>query len=194
MNIISQVEDGESSTICAKQVHGANIVRAQDAVSRPVEADGIFITTPQTNVGIKTADCMPLGLVGKEGILLLHVSRKTLVAGLLDNVSKFLHPKYISRIYIGPHICADHFSFEWEGQEVTQFKEKFSDAVTEKEGVLYVSLRDAVQQYLTAWNVDADIQEDGRCTFEDNTLPSYKRWLAEEKKGKLAQIVTRVED
>lgn len=172
----------------ARQVHGSTIISADG--SGP--ADGIFITNPNNEVGIKTADCMPLVLLGEGSALALHVSRKTLVAGILDQVPKYIQPNEIKKIYIGPHICAEHFTFEWEGQGIANFRRQFPQAVTKKDGVLHLSLLKAVRQYFNSWGIAPTMEEDGRCTFEDQGLPSYKRWLLQGKPGELEQLITLV--
>ena len=141
-------------------------------------------------IGVSSAYCLPLALVTNEAALVLHVSRKTLINGLLDNVPRVLEPASIRQVLIGPHVCPEHFTFEWEGPEITRFVEKFPDAVEQDQaGVWSLSTRDAVQDYLEKWRISEEqIEEDLRCTFEASELPSYRR-KSEELTRHVATIV-----
>lgn len=159
-------------------MHGGHILSADDEGSG-IEADGILTQGKSEWIGVVTADCLPLVLVTPETALALHVSRKTLVRGLLDAVPTVLPVAEITNVWIGPHICAEHFTFDWAGEDIVAFQQRWPEAVREEKAKLYLSLRDAVQQYLTDWGVPAAVvQEDGRCTFETLDLPSYRRALA----------------
>jgi len=181
------VEDAGPGILRPRQIHGGNITRQTDA-----EADGIISTG--TRVGIATADCLPLVLAGADMALALHVSRKSIIHGLLDNVLTYIEPQNIDYAFLGPHICEYHFSFEEEGEMLRQFCSRFPDAVHFHKGKMYVSLRKAVHHFLRAWNIHPDrISEDGRCTYELDSLPSYRRWLKEKKAGRRKNMVTAVD-
>ena len=166
--------------------HGGHIARSVElrGARKDAQADGVYVKLATlrewrdfNGIGVSTADCLPLVLLTEKEALGLHVSRKTLINGLLDNVSSFIDPVDVTNVYIGPHICPEHFTFEWEGAEITRFAEKFPDAAEQDEaGIWSLSTRDAVQHYLDEWKIDESlIEEDTRCTLEASELASYRR-------------------
>jgi copper oxidase (laccase) domain-containing protein len=162
-----------------EQIHGGTIVKAQDLARGRLAADGVLVSTPGTLVAIGTADCAPTVITTAEHALVLHVSRKTLIRGLLDNALTYVAPADISRVYVGPHICEYHFGFEEEGELLKRFRYRYPAAVHFHKGVEYLSLRKALRGILAEWGVDTHrVIEDGRCTFEHPTLPSYRRHRA----------------
>lgn len=177
-NIESVIGNGRDSdlVIFPYQVHDSVIVSADECVSHQTRADGIYTDSKVKPIGISTADCLPFALLADTKALALHVSRKTLIRGLVENIPAVMKPEEISQIYIGPHICEEHFTFEYIGDELKEFMEKFPESVMQKNGKIHVSLDNAVQKYIETWNLEhVPIYRDPRCTFEDTFLPSYRR-------------------
>lgn len=175
------------------QTHGSKIVTAAALSQSSVSADGVVLNHSDSPSGIHTADCLPLVITSPTQALVLHVSRKTLIAGLLDAVARTLPPSEISSVFIGPHICPRHFTFNYLGPELSELKKKFPTAVVTKGEQTHVSLITCVQHYFTAWGVPAGhITRDTRCTFEDPALPSYRRWLGTGKVGSRKDFITAV--
>lgn len=161
-----------------KQVHGSNIVWAEQA-NIDVEADGIAAKREYARpFMISTADCLALVIASELVICALHVSRKTLVRGLLNHVPEFVPPGEMIGTWIGPHICADHFVFERRGEEIAAFGHQFPAAVEKRADGWHLDILAATREYLTGWGLsDSQIYRDGRCTFETLELPSYRRSL-----------------
>lgn len=157
-----------------RQAHGSTLAQAQDLVSG-CEADGVVIDRHTKNrVGIYTADCLPLVLLTPEVALLIHLSRHSLLAGIMQRAAEEIDVSMIQAVYFGPHICPTHFSFAYEGLEVVKFTKEFPAAVYQDAAGTHLSLALAVQHFLTAWGVNITVTSDGRCTYE-TTLPSYRR-------------------
>ncbi|HLC49704.1 MAG TPA: polyphenol oxidase family protein [Candidatus Andersenbacteria bacterium] len=171
------------NVIFPRLLHGGEITSATICISGETVADGIEVSQAHVKVGVGTADCMPLVILSPKKGLVLHVSRKSLINGLLEKASRIVAPHEITRVFIGPSICSKHFTFNHEGEEITTFKKLFPEAVKEKD-TIHLSLSKAVQTYFDVWGVsEKSIFRDERCTFEDHTLSSYRRWLTSEKKG-----------
>jgi polyphenol oxidase len=165
------------TVLIPQQVHGGNIVRAIDLTRGVLPGDGVVVEEPGVMVGISTADCVPMIITSDRRALALHISRKTLVHGLLDNALTYINPAEINHIYLGPHICEYHFGFGEEGSLLRQFRYRYPTAVHFHKGLEYLSLRKALQATLREWDIHQDkIYEDGRCTFEHPELPSYRRF------------------
>lgn len=173
------------------QVHGNAIAVINEYQSTRPPADAIY-TTGNVTVGIITADCLPLVLVSDTAALAAHVSRASLTAGLLDNVSNYLNVQEINGVYFGPHICAKHLTYSYLGPQLKAFAKKFPN-VLKHDTEYSISLRTVVDQYLSAWGV-ATVQreEDGRCTFENKDLVSYRRRLANKDTSPRPYLITTV--
>ena len=182
-----RIEAALLSTVSAnvrrvKQVHGNTIVWAED-ITPETAADGIVARTgfPDPFL-IRTADCLPLVLTTPDTACALHVSRKSLVAGLLEQVPNYLNLAEIDTVYIGPHVCEEHFIFEKIGPEIEAFRQKFPFACRQSTAGLHVSLKKVVEEYLKQWGVKKGmVSFDTRCTFEAAELPSYRRSLRDKQ-------------
>ncbi len=189
---ISQGLPGEFAYV-AVQPHGNTIIPSSQLAKGLATADGIYIGRGMPKGGIATADCMPLIVFGEHEVLLLHISRKTMVAGILKEAKKFMPKAPITAVYIGPHICPNHLLYETQGPDIVQFAELFPTAV-QKNGSWSLSLRKAISGFLDELDIaPAAIVEDGRCTFEDKSLLSYRRALVEEDRVEERRIITSVE-
>lgn len=184
---ISIERDKPTEVLLPLQKHSDVITTSDDFRDGEVIADGVFMsgTTP---AAVQTADCMPLVIMTPDTALALHISRHTLVKGLLDTVPKFIDPESITHIWIGSHICEQHFTFPYIGEKLQQFIDRFPNAITRTPDIS-VSLRKAVQTYFDQWHLDPSIiTEVNTCTYE-SALPSYKRWFDEKKEGKFSDRI-----
>lgn len=190
--ILENINPGKILTV--KQIHGGNIARAEQVVPRETEADGILLRSDDGAIaGISTADCAPVVIMTEAKAVALHVSRKTLVNGQMDNVLNYLEPKEIDYIYVGPHICEYHFSFVREEYMLRRFRMRFGRATHWHHGSIYLSLKTALQYFFNDWDVHPNkIYYDGRCTYEMLTLPSYRRRLDTGQADKVKSLLTTV--
>ncbi|MEX0650081.1 MAG: laccase domain-containing protein [Candidatus Andersenbacteria bacterium] len=185
----------EASTILLP-VTGTHTGTIQPAsVSPEVGSDaGGFLIASGERAGVRTADCMPLVITTVQQALVLHISRKSLLRSILDQVALSISLPDIEYVWIGPHICEKHFGFEYEGEEIQQFTKLFPTAVERRKEKTYLSLRQAVGHYLEKWEILPEmIVDTNTCTYE-GTLPSWRRWREENGDVKpFPQFVTVVE-
>lgn len=173
----------------ARQVHGNGIINAASCTHRITEADGIIGTPSDAAFGVHTADCLPLILTTDTRAIALHISRHTLVAGILDTVMEHIKKEPITAAYIGPHICENCFVFEERGEGIAQFETLFPYSTRQSDSGIHLSLRKVVIKFLS--DVPS-VVEDFRCTLETPELPSYRRWRAEGEIGDFPRIITSV--
>lgn len=175
--VILPGEGSDESVLYPKQIHGGNIVDVETLKTGKSAADGVLVEEMGVRAGVITADCAPVIIVSDNKAIVLHVSRKSIMHGLLENVTTYISPSEIDHIYIGPHVCRVHLNFTEEGEELKGFRYKFPEAIRFHRGVIYLSLRRALNEIFNTWQVHPDkIVEDGRCTYEQLDLPSYRRW------------------
>ena len=193
--IVSEINDQttDDQIVKVNQTHGGNIVRAAHITSE-TEADGIYLSIDDDRViGIDTADCAPVIIMTEEKVLALHVSRKTIVNGLLDNALNYLEPKEIDNIYVGPHICEFHNTYSHESLMLRRFRLRFGRATHWHHGSIYLSLKTALQYFFDEWEIHPNkINYDGRCTYEMLALPSYRREIDAGRSGAIGRLVTTV--
>jgi YfiH family protein len=134
-----------------------------------IEADGILASYDK-NVLIKTADCMPILILGNKHYLFLHAGWKGLANGILKHaLIKEIQPYYA---FIGPSICKD--SFEVSPEFKSNFKDK-QDLFFEKSGKLFFDLQSAAKRDLLAHNSKMEIVDSKICTYYNEKLHSFRR-------------------
>lgn len=136
--------------------------------------DGVLIKTGET-ASLKTADCISLVIAGAAAALLLHVSRKN-IAEMLSAATTFLPDIKPTHAAIGPHICARHFTFSYLGEELKQLQKKLPDIVSREDGIIHVDLEKEIHRFIDTFGIPlSNVRIDPRCTYEDESLPSYRR-------------------
>ncbi len=156
-------------------------------------SDFIIGTPSSKPVGVYTADCLPLILTTDTKAFAIHISRHTLTAGILEELTKSIGSEKLRNAYIGPHICEQCFVFEEKGPEIIAFEKLFPEAVSVDSFGTHISLISVIKKYLTTNNLhETAIHQDTRCTFETPKLPSYRRWRAEGGIGDFPRIITAV--
>lgn len=189
----TNISPAANNSAQVKQIHGGNIIKAQAYQQAEASADGLIVANDGQKAIIHTADCAPIVITGSNQAIVLHVSRKSIVNGLLDNVMTFLSPKEIDHIRVGPHICEFHFDFSEEDLSVRRFRSRFPQASHFYKGKLYLSLKKAMQYFFEEWQIHpSKISFDGRCTYENLSLPSYRRWHNSGRTGELGRLYTVV--
>jgi polyphenol oxidase len=100
----------------ARQVHGARTLEVSPGESGVLgEADVLVAREPGPVLGILTADCAPVLMVGKQGIAVAHAGWRGLVAGAIEAAVAAVAP--VRAAWIGPCIHACCYEV---GDEVTE--------------------------------------------------------------------------
>lgn len=155
-------------------------------------ADGVKVTVGDEPATVYTADCAPVVIATDSAACVLHISRHTLLKDIIPHALDLLDRDRVTDIYIGPHICAAHFSFAYEGEGVIAFKERYPAAIRTSPHGTTLSLGVAIAEELTRHAISRLIQPlvDPRCTYETLSLPSYRRWLEQKTNDNLARLLT----
>ncbi len=162
------------------QVHGSecvNVCEQHSTNEEFFEADAFlfprFSSEPRA-YGIKTADCVPILLVGKTTCAVIHAGWRGLAAGILKRVSAQLaqHDDLSSvTALIGPAAGGDHYEV---GREVL---EEIGPCVSYRqisESKALLDLEHTAEKLL----VDSGIEQvfaSGICTMSDDRFYSYRR-------------------
>ena len=151
-----------------RQVHGNAVVQDTDAL--PTDpADGIYSLALGRPLAVRSADCMPVAVIGGKGIALLHIGWRGLKAGIVGNA----HIARIAprRFFMGPHISGRSF-------EVTsEFRGHFprSRHFHASGGRLFFSLEDELSDLIGRSFPEAAVGRAGLCTYEDVRFHSFRR-------------------
>lgn len=159
-----------------KQVHGNKLVSCQEA-NNLIEADGIVCTCQKCTLAIKTADCVPIFVIGENGHANIH-------AGWRGVHNKIIHHNLLEKIiprffYMGPHILQNQYQvgpeFESHFKEYCQIA-KNSDNFLRKNGDhFYISLQNILKKQITEKYPKSTILLSEECTFLDHKYHSFRR-------------------
>ncbi len=161
---------GKPAEACLQvhQTHSARVVSSALPRLDAEEADGIVGDAAET-LAMKTADCLPVALLGERRHALVHAGWRGLQGKILRAPELVaLRPSYA---FIGPCIRACCF-------EVTaEFADHFPQAplLSRADGTLRFDLvAEARRQLLEAYPW-IEVEESGLCTCCDKKFPSYRR-------------------
>lgn len=150
-----------------EQIHSADVMRLGEP-NRP--CDGIIAPlTNQMPIGIKTADCLAVLLIGPLEMTLLHAGWRGLAQGIL--VAEQLRQTRPTQAFIAPCISSKNY-------EVSEdFTQNFpnSDFFDQRDGKLYWSLEREACHQLRKQYEGILIRSSGLCTFDHPQLHSYRR-------------------
>jgi YfiH family protein len=171
-----------------KQVHGARVVEAQDAVggAGEPEADASVARAPGAVCVVKAADCLPLLLADVEGTVVgaAHAGWRGLAAGVIEaTVEAMRAPPATLLAWLGPAIGAKAYEV---GDEVraaflardTQLAAAFAP---HRPGHWLLDLYAAARQRLAVRGVTR-VYGGSFCTFsEPERFPSWRRDRSRER-------------
>lgn len=151
------------------QTHSNIILEYNGDKLEDLEADGIIIDPvkyPRCNLAIKTADCLPVLLIGKK-VALIHAGWKGIQNRILT--SKILKNLDISYALIGPSIRT------YEVQE--NFRNEFpdSDSFFTHNGKLHFNLQNEAVSQLKAAFTNIEVEDSDQCTLLYEKYHSYRR-------------------
>lgn len=157
----------EGSITLLKQIHGADVVAAAPGACGVIgEGDALVVTEPGTTVGVLTADCVPVLMVGPEGAAAAHAGWRGLVAGTIEEASAAIGGA--TAAWVGPSIHACCYEV---GPEVIA---AFEDASLPVADATHVDPGRAALSVLRRLGV-TEVAFADDCTSCDPTFFSYRR-------------------
>jgi hypothetical protein len=160
----------DADFLTVNQVHGNRVVFSSDHVKND-EADGIatLAKDQQLNLCIKTADCVPLLCLGKDGFAMIHAGWR----GIKENIHT--DPK-ISEIsptlfFIGPSASVGYYEVQ------SDFKENFphSNAFSIINGSLFFDLKHELADRIKKSFPSSVVEISDECTISNPKFHSYRR-------------------
>jgi YfiH family protein len=100
----------EPGTTWLRQVHGATVVEVTEPGDHAgAEADAAFTRTPGCKLAVRTADCVPIVLVGDGVVGVVHAGWRGLAAGVIETTATRMGS--VREAHIGPHIRRGCYEF-----------------------------------------------------------------------------------
>jgi len=142
-------------------------------------ADGAYTSTPGTICAIKTADCLALLICNRQGteVAALHAGWRGLAAGILNaGIKKFSSNSSDLLVWIAPSVCPAHYEIDAPVRDVFITQDKRTEACfyPTSQAHWQADLQRIARLQLNDLGIE-NIFSDTHCTFEDPTLPSYRR-------------------
>ncbi len=170
--------------VLMQQVHGNNvqIVTSSDIGKTIPECDGLITNDPKLTLGVRVADCLPIVIKDKKSRVfgIVHAGWRGLDNGIIEKAVRKVINEFSSNpgeleVNIGPHICRKHYEVK---SDVSSRFRSYPGAIIQ--GInpkkLYLDLANVAISQLVAQGINPrNIKVDKRCTFEDSSLPSFRR-------------------
>lgn len=152
-----------------EQVHGHDVVSID---SHKTCADGISFTPNDlltTTPAIKTADCLPIWLVGERKQYLLHAGWRGLASALISK--EIVQDDTIEFALIGPSIQSSHFEVQSDFKihfPEDKYYQKFDEKLT-------FNLQLYAKNKILKFWPKSQVIVSPLCTYFDTSLHSYRR-------------------
>jgi len=182
MLIISSRRRGYKNIVGMKLTHGNHIaiVDIKDKGRIIDNCDGLITNDPEIYLKVSAADCLPIAINDPttNSVGLVHAGWRGLENGVIKNALSLMETKFKVKsekliVFIGPFICQKHYEIK---AEVSAKFTNYPQALKNVNGKTYLDLGIVAKKQLTNAGVKTkNIQFDGRCTFEDTTLSSFRR-------------------
>lgn len=163
------------------QVHGTDVVQAEDVADEAVQADAQFTMKPETVCVVQVADCLPVLLADKKAriVAAVHAGWKSLAAGVIEATVQAMKEKLPDcelKAWLGPRIGFD--DFEVGDEVVIVFQTNYPEvtgAVKAKGDKQCVDLAAYAKAALAKSGV-TDCEDCGLSTYADaGRFYSYRR-------------------
>ncbi len=125
-SIVEQLTPGEIHWMT--QVHGADVVAAEDVKDEAHQADAQFTTVSGVVCAVQVADCLPVLIAEKNAraVAAVHAGWRSLAAGVVENTVEAMRralndPAAQFKAWLGPRIGFEDFE---TGAEVKEIFEK----------------------------------------------------------------------
>ncbi len=159
------------------QKHTSRVLTLTSFPYPPTIGDAVITNLKGIEIGVRTADCVPLILIGEEWVGVAHVGWRGLASGILEKlIEKIGKHEDVKNLFafLGPSAKACCYEV---GEE---FRNLFPRYILERGGNLYMDMQNSVAQELKALGVQS-IGMYERCTVCSEDLPSYRRDRSEER-------------
>lgn len=164
------------------QIHGNNVVRVSKKNDGKIikNCDGLISNDPEVTLSVRVADCLPISLIDKKShsFGLIHAGWRGLENEIIVKAVQLMTNEFHSNpkdveVLIGPHICQKHYEIK---NDVSNKFAEFPEAILKKDNKEYLDLAKIAElQFIKTGVKKENIKISKDCTFEDLSLPSFRR-------------------
>ncbi len=185
-----------SEPLWLNQVHGAAVVKTGDPAfdSGPPDADAVISCNANEVIAVRTADCLPVLLCGKEGneIGAVHCGWRGLAAGVLANaIAAMQTPASDLIAWFGPAISQAAFEVGDDVRDAFMTADSHAAGCFEpnERGRWQADLYALARQVLARSGVE-EVHGGGLCTYADSDrFFSYRR---DGQTGRMTSFIYRL--
>lgn len=184
-------------SVTLRQVHSADIQRADTLADRAAEGDALISGQIGLSIGVRSADCVPILLLdtGTHSVAAVHAGWRGSAGQIVERTVAQLAAQFGSDpndIYaaIGP--CIRPCCYQVSRNVAELFTTWFPDLEPEPDGKVMLDLAAANRKQLLSAGVSSDhILDSGFCTFCDSaSFFSYRR--EPEDPGRMLSAIARI--
>jgi YfiH family protein len=172
-----------AGTTWLRQVHGATVVEVTEPGEHAgVDGDAAFTTQPGCVLAVRTADCVPVVLVGDGVIGVVHAGWRGLAGGVIQATAQAMGS--VLEAHVGPHIRRG--CYEFGATDLDTVAAVLGDHVraTTSWGTPALDLTEGVRGALSP----ADVHDDGACTACSDVFFSWRARTEHQRFATLAWL------
>lgn len=144
--------------IFVNQIHSSKFFFYDNIRPHDIKADGIITKNKNVLLGILTADCAPVILLGKEYFGILHVGWRGLLNNIISNAINFLikrgEEKKNITIFIGPHLKLKSFEVQRDFIEKIKILKNFSTYLKENKNRIFFNYTKLIEDKIKELGID----------------------------------------
>ena len=153
------------------QRHTSRVIELKSFPQPPMIGDAVITNLPGIEIGVKTADCLPIAILGENWIGIVHAGWRGLKSEIIEEtisrISAYEDTENLF-VFLGP--CAKGCCYE-VGPEL---EELFPEYVKRKGEKLFLDLQEVALDKLKQLGVKT-VGFLEKCTICTPTFPSYRR-------------------
>jgi YfiH family protein len=168
------------------QIHSDKVIEINKTEKIYPEADGLFTNKERLALGIMTADCYTVQLIGEKYISNLHCGWRSIYSGIVQNAISLFdknNDKIIAAV-IGVGICNDCYEVDSELAEKFNLLFPKKNIVLKKDNAYFLNLRKVLFNILKEQNIN-NILDLNYCSSCEDEFYSHRR-----DKGKTGRMLS----
>ncbi len=153
------------------QRHTSRVIELKSFPQPPMIGDAVITNLPSIEIGVKTADCLPIAILGENWVGVVHAGWRGLNSGIIEEtISRIFAYEGTENLFVFLGPCAKGCCY----QVGPEFEELFPKYVKKKDGKLFLDLQEVALDKLKKLGVKT-VGFLEKCTICTPTLPSYRR-------------------
>ncbi len=174
---------GDEDIYVPKQVHSNRVILLDNMENG--EGDAIITTLLNTKIGVKTADCVPIALLGYRTVAVIHAGWRGLKDGIIENtlgMFERFEPLSHAFAFVGPsaRACCYKVGKDFEKSFLSVHVKNGSLFLDTQEEAIIKLKREGIRKLLRI-NV---------CTICNHRLPSHRRDKTQDRMVTFAEVTS----